>query len=292
MLAGAVGVLMLLTAIFAAQTAALRVESRARLALDAGIRSAAAGEFAAAAAQFAMAHDRASTGSGQALRSLADLALRHKNEAVAAGQIRDRAEEFFRKVDPIRFRLITGRGLKAASQDLEATFAEFKIFGPTLWTRDPELDRLDPARRGRLLEEVNEVLYLWVIASDLPGDANQARRAAAVCERALRSPSRRRPGKHSKPGTTGPGRAGISRGPARGPTPALVAAFNGACSPCSRAGPNTPWPGSSGLSARGPISFGTSLLSLTIKRSTVMRGRPWLTMTQRSRCGLNRPGRN
>ncbi len=148
MLAGAVGVLALLTAIFAAQTAALRVESRARLALDAGIRSASAGEFTAAAAQFAMAHDRASTGSGHALRSLADLALRHKNEAVAAGQIRDRAEAFFRKVEPIRFRLITGRQLKAASQDLRAAFTEFKIFGPTLWTRDPDLDRLDPPRRA------------------------------------------------------------------------------------------------------------------------------------------------
>ena len=42
-------------------------------------------------------------------------------------------------------------------------------------------------RRGatRLIEEVNEVLFLWVMASDQPGDPEQARRAAAVCERAL-----------------------------------------------------------------------------------------------------------
>ena len=67
-LATAAGVLFLVSAIFAAQTAALRRESRARLALDAGIRSASAGEFTAAAAQFAMAGDRAGTGSSQALR--------------------------------------------------------------------------------------------------------------------------------------------------------------------------------------------------------------------------------
>ena len=117
--------------------------------------------------------------------SLAQEADRRKNEALAAGQVRDRAEAFFFKVEPIRFRLITGNGLKSASRELQETFAEFKIFGPTPWTRDPELDRLDPVRRARLLEEVNELLYLWVIASDQPGDAEQARQAAAVCERGL-----------------------------------------------------------------------------------------------------------
>ena len=61
---------------------------------------------------------------------------------------RDRAEAFFLKVEPIRFRLITGHGLEAASQELRDAFAEFKVFGPTPWTDDPELDRLDPARRA------------------------------------------------------------------------------------------------------------------------------------------------
>jgi eukaryotic-like serine/threonine-protein kinase len=179
------GVLMVFAAIFALQTAALRREARARVDLDAGIRSASAGEFTAAAAQFAMAVERASTGSSRALRSLAQEAEERRIDALAAGRIRDRALAFFLKVEPIRFRLITGHGLKAASQELQATFAEFKVFGPTPWTRDPELERLDPARRARLVDEVNEVLYLWVMASDQPGDAEQARRAAAVCERAL-----------------------------------------------------------------------------------------------------------
>ena len=42
-----------------------------------------------------------------------------------------------------------------------------------------------PCAEARLIDEVNEVLFLWAIASDQPGDHEQARRAAAVCERAL-----------------------------------------------------------------------------------------------------------
>ncbi len=184
-LASALGVLALAAAFFTMQTAALRREAMTRRDLEAGIRSASAGEFAAAAAQFAMAFDRASAGRSQALRSLA-------NEAHGAGTkrsrpdcARDRVLAFFLKLEPIHFRLITGHGLKAASHELQDAFAEFKVFGLTPWADDPELDRLDPARRARLIEEVNEVLFLWVMASDQPGDPAQARRAAAVCERAL-----------------------------------------------------------------------------------------------------------
>ncbi len=184
-LATAVGLLAVVAALFVAQRATLRREATTRRDLDAGIRSASAGEFAAAAAQFGMAYDRASAGGSQALRSLANEADRRRNHAVAAGRMRDRAEAFFRKVEPIRFRLITGQGLESASHELQDAFAEFKVFGPAPWAHDAELGRLDPARRARLIEEVNEVLFLWVMASDQPGDQGQALRAAAVCERAL-----------------------------------------------------------------------------------------------------------
>ena len=176
---------MLLAAFFGAHTAVLRREAMARRDLDAGIRSATAGEFAAAAAQFAMAFDRANVGVTKTLRSIADEADRHKKDALAAGRMRDRAEAFFLKVEPIRFRLDDRAWAQVGLARARDAFAEFKVFGPAPWTDDPELDRLDPARRARLIEEVNEVLFLWVMASDEPGDQEQARRAAAVCERAL-----------------------------------------------------------------------------------------------------------
>ena len=130
MLASAMCMLALTAAWFTAQTAALKREAMTRRDLDAGIRSASAGEFAAASAQFAMAFDRASVGGSQALRSLANEADRRRNEAFAAGRVRDRTLAFFLKVEPIRFRLITGHGLKAASRELQDAFAEFKVFGP------------------------------------------------------------------------------------------------------------------------------------------------------------------
>ena len=145
LLATTLGVLMLLAAFFGTHTAVLRREAMARRDLDAGIRSETAGEFAAAAAQFAMAFDRANVGVTKTLRSIADEADRHKKDALAAGRMRDRAEAFFLKIEPIRFRLVAGHGLKPASQELEVAFAEFKVFGPALWTDDPDLTRLDPA---------------------------------------------------------------------------------------------------------------------------------------------------
>jgi eukaryotic-like serine/threonine-protein kinase len=181
----ALGALALTGAFLSAHTAALRREALARRDLDAGIRSASAGEFTAAAAQFSSAFDRAGTGGNQALRLLAGDADRRRNEALRAGRVRDRAQAFFLKVEPIRFRLTTGLALNATSNELRDAFADFNIFGPNRWTDDPELDRLDPLRRARLVEEINEILFLWVMVSDNPGDQEQARRARAVCDRAL-----------------------------------------------------------------------------------------------------------
>ena len=145
----ALAVLALVAFLFAGHTALMRREAMARRDLDAGVRSASEGEFAAAAAQFAMALDRANVGATHTLRSLADEANRRKNDALAAGRVRERAQAFFLKVEPIRFRLITGHGLRSASHELRDLFSEFKIFGPTPWTDDPELARLDPApKRG------------------------------------------------------------------------------------------------------------------------------------------------
>ena len=184
-LASALGVLALAATYFAAHAAAVRRETLARSDLEAGIQSESAGEFAAAAAHFSRAIDRAGAGGNRALRQLAVEAEHRRQDALAAERMRDRARAFFRKIEPIRYRLITGHALQSASNELRDAFAEFGVFGPKRWTDDPELDRLDPGQRQRLIEEVNEVLFLWVIAADQPGDQQQARRAAAICERAL-----------------------------------------------------------------------------------------------------------
>ena len=87
----ALGVLALAATFFAMHTAALRREALARSDLEAGIRSATAGEFAAAAAQFARAIDRASAGGSQALRQLAVEAEHRRQNATRGRAARDRA---------------------------------------------------------------------------------------------------------------------------------------------------------------------------------------------------------
>ena len=82
-LASALGVLALAAIVFAAHAAALRREAIARSDLEAGIRSESVGEFAAAAAHFARAIDRASAGWNQALRQVAAEAEIRRQNALA-----------------------------------------------------------------------------------------------------------------------------------------------------------------------------------------------------------------
>ncbi len=172
-------------ALFVAQSAAWRREGMARSSFEAGVLSANAGEFVAAASQFAVAAELASGTWSASLRSMATEAGRRRQDALQAENIRYRADAFFRTAESIRFRLITRHGLDSASRDLQEAFAEFRVLSPTPWTRDPELNRLDPYRRARLIEEANELLFLWVVNADRRGDHQTARRAAAVCDRAL-----------------------------------------------------------------------------------------------------------
>jgi eukaryotic-like serine/threonine-protein kinase len=184
-LAITLGILAATVTLFSAQAATLRRQGMARAVFDAGLRSAAAGEFTAAAAQFALAAERASGSWDTALRSLAAEARRRRQDALDTARICDRVDAFLMRAESMRFRLITREGLDSISHDLKDAFAEFRVFEPALWTRDPELERLDPNRRARLIAEINELLFLWVVAADRPDDPQGARRAAAICEKAL-----------------------------------------------------------------------------------------------------------
>ena len=213
-LAVAVGLLALVAVAFAAQSARFRREAMARGAFEAVQQSAARGEFEAAAAHFALAADRTGRSWSASLRSLAAEANRRKQDALDAARIRDRADAFLDRAESLRYRLITRHGLDSASRELPDAFAEFGILGPAPWTRSPELDRLDPDRRERLIEEANELLFLWVVAADRPADPRAARRAAAICGRALSFAEPRAPWLALKARYDEPGRPSIGSTPA------------------------------------------------------------------------------
>ena len=122
------------------------------------------------------------------LRALRHAALQLREEALATAEIRARADTLSRQADPLRFHLLGFRGDAAsASRDLEAALRPFGVLENSAWSRREELDRLDPARRHRLLEEVNELLFLWVVAvgTGHPNDPAMARRALIFCDRSL-----------------------------------------------------------------------------------------------------------
>ncbi len=144
------------------------------------------GDCAMAAVQLDTAAKQAEGWPG--LSDLKHAALRLREEALAMGDIRAKADTFSRQADPLRFHLLGfGGDAAAASRDLEAALVPFGVLDDSAWSHREELDRLDPARRDRLLEEVNDLLFLWVVAvgTDHGDEPELARRALRFCDRAL-----------------------------------------------------------------------------------------------------------
>jgi serine/threonine protein kinase/predicted Zn-dependent protease len=139
------------------------------------------------------AADRFDTAAGLAdgwpgLRDLNRAARAQRERARAMSAMRDRADDLSRRADPVRFHLLGfGGDAASAARELEEALAAFGALNDAAWARRPELDLLDEARRIRLFEEVNELLFLWVVAvaRDRLDDPEMARRAVGFCDRAL-----------------------------------------------------------------------------------------------------------
>ncbi len=159
-----------------AQAERLRSESEVHQLFDLGRRWLAMGECATAAEQFATAAEQA--GGRPGLRELESDAL------VMAGLARA-LDEFGRRADPLRFHLL-GFGGDAAGlwRELEDALAPFgEPEGPARWRRGA-LDRLDDQSRRRLVEEVDDLCFLWVVAvaSDSSRGPAMTRRAILLCD--------------------------------------------------------------------------------------------------------------
>jgi eukaryotic-like serine/threonine-protein kinase len=106
--------------------------------------------------------------------------------------IRASADNLFKDAEHLRFCLLGfGGDPGAAASKLQQELGTFSVLGSNPnWTRRAEVNEplLDPERRSRLIEEVNELLFMWVVASDRTtgsADLETARRALAICDRAL-----------------------------------------------------------------------------------------------------------
>jgi serine/threonine protein kinase/Tfp pilus assembly protein PilF len=180
----ALGLVACTALLFRSQAERLRVEAQANRMLDKGLEHFEVDQYALAEEEFFRAWEL--TSDRPSLRALAEEARTRRDEAIAARRACDTADAFFAQAEPLRFRLVEGKDLKAASHALEEALGPLHVFGPGPWPDPKEWTGLDGARRARLIEEVNDLLFLWVVASDQPDDPESIRRARAVCDRALR----------------------------------------------------------------------------------------------------------
>ncbi len=147
--------------------------------------SGAGGEFALAAEQFARAADEIRD--RQDLRLRWNDAKRRQRQAIESQACRERVDRFLRRGEELRFGLLGLGGDSAeASRDLEIELQPLSVLKDPSWTRQSDLQGLDPGRRAKLMDAVNDLLFLWIVVSDQPGNAEMAGRAVALCDLALR----------------------------------------------------------------------------------------------------------
>jgi serine/threonine protein kinase len=164
---------------FRAQAEGLRRESEVRRLFDLGRRWLAMGDCATAADQFAAAAEQARGRSG-----LHDL----ESGAREMGDLSRELDRFGRRADRLRFELLGfGGDAAGAWRELEDALSPFGgADGAERWRRGG-LGRLDEPVRLRLIEEVDELLFIWAVAvaTERPGDPGLARRAIGLCDRAV-----------------------------------------------------------------------------------------------------------
>ena len=117
-----------------------------------------------AAKQFATAAQLAASDPG--LRGLRDRASRLSDHARRIKEVRDKADELFRRDEPLRFRLFGDSGDPKIAREIKAALRLFDVPDNPGWSRQPDLALLDEGRRKRLLDEVNQMLFLWFVALD------------------------------------------------------------------------------------------------------------------------------
>jgi serine/threonine protein kinase/tetratricopeptide (TPR) repeat protein len=120
--------------------------------------------------------------------NLKALALEKSMLAERTRTVHQKAEDLFRAADHLRFQLLLDEGseLTQATLDLQKVLAPFFVLENSNWIELPHtIGLLDTDGRGRLLSEVNELLFLWMAAIDeSAGDSPQLSRTMGPAENA------------------------------------------------------------------------------------------------------------
>ncbi|MBV8267042.1 MAG: protein kinase, partial [Planctomycetaceae bacterium] len=167
-----------------ARLARFRLEADVKLWISEGEHAIREDHPEVAAQQFATAAQLAASDPG--LRGLRDRASRLSDHARRIKAVRDKADELFRRDEPLRFRLFGDLGDPKIAREIKAALRLFDVPDNPRWARQPDLALLDEGRRTRLLDEINQMLFLWVVSLDgvRPEDPGRARQALAICDAA------------------------------------------------------------------------------------------------------------
>ncbi len=168
-----------------ARLAGLKLAAEIELEMREAEHSFAADQLEQAAGQFGTAM-RLAAGS-PALVSLRDTCLERRSLALAAREVRDRADALSRQAETLRFGLLGfGGDPQAALHDVEEVLGKFAIPARVNWSDQQELQLLDAPRRARLFAEANELLFLWILALDRgrPAEPERDRRSLELCHAA------------------------------------------------------------------------------------------------------------
>ncbi|MBV8487293.1 MAG: protein kinase, partial [Planctomycetaceae bacterium] len=168
-----------------ARLARLKLEAEVEQEIREGEHSVNADKLDQAAGQFATAIRL--TSDNPVLRSLGNQARILHERALLAKEVRNRADTFSRRAEPLRFGLLGfGGDPEVAVREVEEVLQLFTIPDNPNWAERAELRLLDTERRDRLLTEADELLFLWIVALDRgrPPDYERDRRALRICDAA------------------------------------------------------------------------------------------------------------
>lgn len=170
---------------FLTHTDLLRREALARQKIGEGLAHEHGLNFLEADGKYALAEDWASRSPW--LRDLGAQASSLRKNAQARYHAQRLADDFHAKVEPLESRLIQRRDLKEVNTALLEALEPFGVLddSPVPWSQRLLVELLDEQRRAQLIADVNDLLFLWVVAADRPNDPQRARRSRAICDRAL-----------------------------------------------------------------------------------------------------------
>ncbi len=165
-----------------ARLASLNLEAKVKDWVHRGRHSVEASQFELALSHFDTAA-RLAEGDPRLRRELYDEIREEGQRAEKTKEIRDKADELFKDGERLRFSLHGFSG----DPKVASALTKFSIPDDPDWMRRQPISLLDGPRRDRLIGEVNELLFLWVVAleGEQHGDQAAARQAVRICDVAI-----------------------------------------------------------------------------------------------------------